>query len=337
MRVSLNALSLRPDGAGVSTYVRELLHALPAEWQRACTALVQADAAAELPSAVTARTVTPRAGTGRALSGALMASGRGELMHGLDVDLPLRRRGPTVTTVHDLSVFDVPWAFDGVRVRGERALVRHALRRADVVLSVSDFTAARVRALFGRESTVTRLAPARDMVPAGPEAVQQVQRKYALPPSFVLHVGTVEPRKDVPRLADACRAAGLPLVLAGGGPSDFLPGHVRRLGFVPRSDLPALFGASTVTAYASLYEGFGLPPVEALACGANVVSTPIADLPDLLGDRVTWIAEHGTDGLAAALRRAVADPPDWRPLTLDWQDTARETVRVYADLGVGLA
>ena len=333
MRVSLNALSLRPDGAGVSTYVRELLHALPDEWQRSCSALVQDDAVGELPAAVAVRTVTPRAGAGRAVSGALLTSAAGELVHGLDVDLPLHRRGPLVTTVHDLSVFDAPWAFAGARVRGERALVRHALRRADVVLAVSDFTAERVRALFGRRSVVTRLAPARDMLPPAPDAVEQVRRRYGLPPRFVLHVGTVEPRKDLPRLADACRDAGLPLVLAGGGPSDYLPGHVRRLGFVPRSELPALFAASTVTAYVSLYEGFGLPPVEALACGANVVSTRVADLPELLGDSVTWTSDHGIASLTSALRHAASDPPEHLAPTLKWQDTAQQTVQVYADLG----
>ena len=180
----------------------------------------------------------------------------GRLFHGLGVDLPMRVVGPSVTTVHDLSVFDVPWAFHPVRARGERALVRHAMRTADAVIAVSAFSAARVRALFGRDCVVTRLAPGRDMAPPSSDAVAAVAQRYDLPHRFVLHVGTAEPRKDVPRLADACRVIGIPLLLAGGGPAAYLPAGVRRLGFVPRRDLPALYGAATIAAYVSLYEGF---------------------------------------------------------------------------------
>jgi len=333
VQVSLNALSLRPDGAGTSTYIRELLHAVPPQWQAGCTALVQQDAARDLPAAVRARPVRPRAGAGRAAVGMLLRAEPGDLVHGLDVDLPLRLRGPSVTTVHDLSVFDTPWAFGATRVRGEQALIRHALRRADLVLAVSQFTAERVRSLFGRTCRVTPLAPARDMVPARPEEVAGVRERYGLPPRFVLHVGSVEPRKDVPRLADACRQAGLPLVLAGGGPGDYLPGHVRRLGFVPRADLPALYSAATVTGYVSLYEGFGLPPVEAVACGANVVCTPVADLHALLGESVTWAGAQGAEGLARVLQRAADEPRRGTVPHLSWQETARATVQAYLDLG----
>src|SRR4051812_27209328 len=159
MTVDLNALSLRPQGAGVSTYIRELLAALPVEWQRTCTALVQSDATGDLPAAIAVRSVPPRAGVRRAMTALVHRPPSGALVHGLDVDLPLRRSGPSVTTVHDLSVFDVPWAFSARRVRGEQFLVRRAIRRADQVLAVSSFTAERVRALFGRESVVTPLAP----------------------------------------------------------------------------------------------------------------------------------------------------------------------------------
>lgn len=329
MPISINALSLRPDGAGVSTYIRELLHALPEHWQSACTVLVQRDALRELPPGVHVEMVRAQAGGRRALTG-LLQHVPGPV-HGLDVDLPLRLPGCSLATVHDLSVFDVPWAFSPVRIRGERALVSHALRRADLVLAVSQFTADRVRVRFGRDCIVTPEAPGRDMVPAGEAELCRVRERYALPAIFVLHVGTVEPRKDVPRLAEACELAGMPLLLAGGGTVAGLPHKVRRLGFVPRSDLAALFGLATVTAYISQYEGFGLPPVEALACGGRVVSTRVGDLPALLGDSVVW-APHDIDGLVRALREAASGERPAGPV-LSWDVTATATTEAWIALG----
>jgi glycosyltransferase involved in cell wall biosynthesis len=333
MQVRLNALALRPDGAGVSTYIRELLRAFPAAWQAACTAQVQSDAVGDLPRLVERSPVTPRAGARRALAGMVPGSRPGQVLHGLDVDLPYGHRGPTACTVHDLSVFDVPWAFPRLRVRGERALVAHALRRADVVLAVSSFTAERVKTLFGRDSVVTPLAPGSDLLPAGPGEAARVRLRYDLPDRFVLHVGSIEPRKDVPRLVDACRRLDLPLVLAGGGGAAYVSTGVRRLGYVPRQDLPALYRAATVTAYVSLYEGFGLPPVEALACGGRVVATRVADLPVLLGDAVTWAASCDVEALTDALRAAASGEEVAPAPELSWEPAASRTVDVYRQLG----
>ena len=342
-RIALNALALRPGGSGVQTYIRELLRVLPETVDAELAAAVQADALDELPEAVTPRVHPVAAGARRALAG-LRGLGPSDLVHGLDVDLPLRPGAPTVATVHDLSVFDVPWAFSRHRAAGERLLVRRSLRKADAIIAVSAFTAQRVRELFGRDATPIPLAPSLDMRPPGTDAVDGVRARYALPGRFVLHVGNIEPRKDVATLADACRQVPVPLVLAGArSPGVAAPSGARALGYVSRSDLAPLYGAATVVAYPSLYEGFGLPPIEAMACGAVVLASRAASLPEVLGDAAVFARPRDADGLAEALRALLGDPDRRAELATaavaqaarySWSATAAATADVYRSLGV---
>lgn len=167
-RLVFGALALRPGGSGVQTYQRELIRALSRlEQLPDLAAVVQEDAVGELPEGVAALTQPTSSGARRALRGLLPVRGA-LLFHGLDVDLPVAQRCPTVTTVHDMSVFDTPWAMSKVRARGEQLLLRRSIRRADEVISVSRFTAERVKALTGRESTVVPLEEFHlDVVPSG--------------------------------------------------------------------------------------------------------------------------------------------------------------------------
>lgn len=342
-RVGLNALALRPGGSGVQTYIRELLRALAPAVDADLVATVQVDAVGALPHGVAARTRRRSDGVTRALEG-LRSVGDVDLVHGLDVDLPLRPGAPTVTTIHDLAVFDAPWSQPRFRARGEQALTWAAVRRADAVVAVSAFTAERVAARFGRDATVTPLAPGPGFAPPPASEVARVAQAHRLPDRFVLHVGTVEPRKDVPGLARACAAAGVPLVLAGAVPAGTaLPAGAQALGWVDHADLAPLYGAATLVAYPSRYEGFGLPPVEAMACGAPVVATRVGALPETLGDAAELVAPGDHDALTSLLRELLADDERRdelaaaglaRVASLSWDRTAALTAGVYRSLGI---
>ena len=342
-RIAYNALPLDPRGGGVSTYIRELLRALVPVVEAELVAAVRPVGRTLVPDGVTPMVLAESHGARRALAGA-RGFGPADLTHGLDVDLPLRRSGLRIATVHDMAIFDVPWAFPRFRVRGERMLVRAALRRADAIVAVSEFTAERIRAITGREAVVVHEAPSPEMIPASASEVDRVSRHYDLPERFVLHVGNIEPRKDLGTLADACGRVGVPLIVTGHGLwAHQAPESVTEIGHVPTGDLPALYGAATLVGYASRYEGFGLPPVEAMACGAAVVSTSVPAIAELVGAGAATFVPGDVDGLVVVLDALLGDDDRRTELarrgleaaaSLTWERSARATADVYRSVGL---
>ncbi|MCJ7737709.1 MAG: glycosyltransferase family 4 protein, partial [Anaerolineae bacterium] len=152
-----------------------------------------------------------------------------------------------------------------------------------------------------------------------PDAVVHVRHKYDLPETFILTVGTIEPRKNLPRLLDAVaqlhdRGLEIPLVIAGkaGWRSETVLNRLKRLqaehivyriGFVDDTDLPGLYRAATLFVYPSLYEGFGLPVLEAMASGVPVITSNTSSLPEVAGDAAVLIDPTNTDEIAAAMYR----------------------------------
>lgn len=267
-----------------------------------------------------------------------------DVMHGLDVDLPFFTKAFTVATVHDLSVIDMPSASSRFRALGEQRLVRRALRRADLLVAVSQFTADRIKSVSGRNATVVGLAPAAWATVPTEARIDAVRSKYDLPDRFVIQVGTVEPRKNVQLVADAAESLGVPCLLAGAGSTGpDAPRNSRGLGYVDVEDLSALYAAATITAYASRYEGYGLPPVEAMASGGAVVASAVGALPDVVGDGAILVGSERVDDWVDAMKPIVFDA-DARAALVDaaadasseisWRRTAELTADAYRAAGV---
>ena len=226
-----------------------------------------------------------------------------------------------VQTVFDLIPFR-PAALPHARAgRIERVTLRRAIRRAAAVVAISEATANDLRELVPEADgkvTVTPLAADDRFRPDVPEAeVRAVRERYGLPDVFVLAIGTIEPRKNFARLVEAY--ASLPaelrrecgLVLAGKKGWDYEPvlaaiascgdSSIVHLDFVPEEDLPALYAAATVFCYPSLYEGFGLPVLEAMQAGVPVVTSNVSSLPEIGGDAVRYVDPYEADDLRGAL------------------------------------
>jgi glycosyltransferase involved in cell wall biosynthesis len=228
-----------------------------------------------------------------------------------------------VVTVHDLSFLRRPEYADPGLQRHLSASVPRAARRADHVLADSDNTRQDVVTLLGvPDDRVTvaypGVSPAFQRV-EDPAAREAVRARYGLGRPFVLGVGTIEPRKEWPVLVAAFERAGLTahaLVIAGrrgwlvAGVDAAVAGaraDVRLLGFVDDADLPALYSLADAFAFPSAYEGFGLPPLEAMACGTPTVVSDAPCLPEIVGDAALVTPVGDAAALAAALVRLVRD------------------------------
>ena len=283
---------------------------------------------------------------------------RVDLFHATEHLLPPMKNARTVFTLHDLIFRFFPEYHLPLNRWFLVNAMPHFLRRADAIIAVSECTkrdAIRFYDLPPEKITVIyegvnpALHPVEDK-----NAIDQARARYAHGQPFIFFLGTIEPRKNIIALIDAVRALrtrGLPQRLLVAGRKGWLYqdvfDHVRRSGmdnevvfldYVPDADLPALFAACDAFVFPSLYEGFGLPPLEAMACGAPVVCSNTSSLPEVVGTAAILINPRDAGEIAAATECVIKDPSRRAELRgrgiaqaakFSWERAAHETLAVY--------
>jgi glycosyltransferase involved in cell wall biosynthesis len=271
---------------------------------------------------------------------------------------------PVVVSIHDLSFEHLPQTFNRRSRTQLRLTVRHSAKRAARILSLSEYTRRDIidtyRIAAERISAIPLAAPSHFARVDDNSELQRVRHNYGINGDYILSVGSIQPRKNLARLVKAYAS------LRGGNSADKLPKLVlvgkcawlydetlRALdetgirdavvltGYVPETDLPALYSGALCFVYPSYFEGFGLPPLEAMKCGAPVIVGNRTSLPEVVGDAALAVDPFDVEAIANAIRLLMDDPLLREKLSLkgqerarefDWRETARKTLRVYEEV-----
>ncbi len=250
-----------------------------------------------------------------------------------------------VVTIHDTAVFDCAECYSMKYGAWHRWMTPRLAERAVKVLTVSQFSKSRLLERFRLPEdrvVVAGNGVGDEFQPASEEDQKRVRDHYRLPRQFALTVGTLDPRKNLRGILAAWRVTPgldeLPLAVAGcqvdifrSAVSEPIPSSVHMLGYVPDDQLPALYSAASVFIFASFYEGFGLPPLEAMACGTPTVCANTSALPEVVGDAALLVDPRNAIGIGeaaksvvddSALRAHLAEAGRKRAKQFDWKQTA---------------
>jgi glycosyltransferase involved in cell wall biosynthesis len=281
------------------------------------------------------------------------------LVHATDNLLPYVR-AKTVFTLHDLIFEIFPEHHKVYNHLFLKLMMRRFLQAADQIICVSEHTKRDAERLYGidpakmtviYEGADPKYRPA---TPADSAHHIQVRQKYELPEQYILHVGTIEPRKNLGRLLEAFGVLkkefpALKVILVGKKgwlyepffeqlEASGLKDEVIFPGFVAEEDLPAFYQMATIFCFPSVYEGFGLPPLEALSSGCTVVCSNASSLPEVVGDAGLLVTPTDTPGITEALRRVLSDEDLCRDLRqrgpiqaqkFSWERAAEQTLALY--------
>lgn len=343
VRVAIDTTAVPAQPAGAGRYVLDLVTALGSVPDLAVTVLCRADDEPRWHSAAPRAVVLGRAPTRRPLRlaweqlrlPAILAGLPVDVHHGPHYTMPERATLPRVVTVHDLSMVEHPGWHQPAKVAYFRRAIRVASARADGIVAVSRATAERLQTLFEPRGPVHVIPHGVDRArfrvldpddEAGALLDRAALRRAGMSPPYVAFVGTLEPRKDVPTLVRAfdrlaSARPGLTLVLAGrrGWGAKAVEAairaaahgeRVRLTGYVSEEQKAALLRNAAAVAYPSLEEGFGLPALEALACGAALVTTRGTAMEEVTGAAAVLVDPGDDRGLADALEAVITAGPD---------------------------
>ncbi len=281
----------------------------------------------------------------------------GDLLHSMTFVSPLIQPIPSVVTVYDLSFVHYPQVLSASRRLYLRMFTALSCKRAERVIAISESTARDVATTFGISPDKIDVAPcgydSARFYPIEKSIIADFKTQKGLPDRFWLFIGTLEPRKNLTTLLDAYAMLPpnkrLPLLLGGGKGWLYddiferitrygLQNEVRLLGFLPADELPLWYNSAEAFLYPSIFEGFGLPVLEAMACGVPVVISDASSLPEVGANAGVCLPPHDVMAWRDALMRIV-DDADWRSEAsakgiaeaqrYSWQKTALATIQSY--------
>jgi glycosyltransferase involved in cell wall biosynthesis len=286
----------------------------------------------------------------------LLRRSRADLFHGVHSVVPIASPVPTVVTVHDLAFIRFTQTFRAYNRAYLDFATRLSVRRAARVLVVSEHTKREVVGMLGvhpERVVVTPNAVREHFRVPERAALEAFRVEKGLPERFVLYVGTLEPRKNLTTLLDAyaqvVKRHNVPLIVGGGKGWLYdavfqrleqlgLREQVQFVGYIAEEELPLWYAAATVFVFPSIYEGFGMPPLEAMACGTPVIVSDSSSLPEVVGDAGLLAPPHDPVAFAEALDRVLADSALHQELRerglvqatrFSWRTTAERTLAAY--------
>ena len=367
MRIAFDGTALRPRRTGVGYYTEHLLHHLAVEATNDELIVVSnrpIETTAPLPRRVRIATPSwnaPRLVWMQALAPTALREVEADVAHFTNGMLPLASPVPTVVTIHDMSLKLYPRYHPMRRVLLNGPLVDWSARRADAIITPSESAKKDIVRLYHLDPHRVHVvyeaaAPSFKRVEDAAE-LERVRRLYGLEERVILYVGTIEPRKNLPKLISAFaarrRAGHLTHQLVCVGPYGWLSHGLEQLiassnvahavnftGYVPFDDLPALYSLAEMFVYPSMYEGFGLPVIEAMACGVPVITGRTAALAEIGGGATEHVdrieaAELGDMLVALAGSRDRREERSSagleRARTFSWQRAAQESLEVYRE------
>jgi glycosyltransferase involved in cell wall biosynthesis len=278
-----------------------------------------------------------------------------DLLHSLAFVTPLLSPCPSVVTIYDLSFILFPKGFKYSKRLYLTLLTCPSARSAKRIITISESTKRDTVRLLGvspEKVDVVYCGVDKPFCPLPEREVASFRQKRGLPERIILFVGTIEPRKNVARLVEAysrLRDGQVKLVIGGARGWLYeevfarveeleLTGDVLFPGYIPPAELPLWYNAAELFVYPSLYEGFGLPPLEAMACGTPVITSNVSSLPEVVGEAGLTVDPMNSEGLAEAmnqvlsdgiLRQSMREQGLARAGRFSWAKAAQETVEVY--------